>query len=414
MSNQPVSAPFSELIAIVDDRSWIWSFLADTLQQAKQEFVRLPSDTAIRPSWDRFKGSHRIMILWENKVRSGGAIVEEVLDVDPNFDVSERIIIISTNPTREDVVYINELGLTRIVKLRNRESDRDGAAKELMRHVTGGGSRNEIEAFWRQAQHYIDRSGGKLGQERLNQLENDIGLFVARHPNEKRTAKYLDVMASICSIRGAYDKAREYWDFALSVNPNFFRGLNNLVNFMIMRSQYNEAFALMQKMHEHNRSNIMRMVRMGNVKRDLGDLDRAEHYYQLALERDQYCSGALNGMAELMFMRGNLEASRELISRSHLAEQLATRLNRVGIDLVRHGKFEESLEHYTKAQYVLPQQEKGPMLFYNIGLCYAKWGKYSKAIEFLRIALIKDPSYRKAQELLEKVYQKESGIATAV
>ncbi len=404
----PLSEPFSELLAIIDDRSWIWSFVSDTLTQAKQEFVRLPSDTSIRPSWARFKHAHRIIVLWENKIRSGGAIVEEILDIDPNFDISDRIIILSTNPTREDVVYINELSLTRIVKLRNRESDREAAAKDLIRHLSEHSARNAIESFWRRAQFMIDRGGVSSSTVKLDQLESQVNAFISKYPNEKRTAKYLDVLASICFFRKDYDKSREYWDFALSINPDFFRGLNNLVNFFISCRKYDDAFALMQKMHEHNRSNIMRMVRMGNVKRDLGDMGRAEHYYKLALERDAFCSGALNGMAEILFLRGDLEQSRETIAKSHLAEQLATRLNRMGIEMVKQGKYQESLDHYTKAQYVLPQQEKGPMLFYNIGLCYARWGKYSKASEFLRIALIKDPNYQKAQELLERVTQKQS------
>ena len=63
----------------------------------------------------------------------------------------------------------------------------------------------------------------------------------------------------------------------------------------------------------------------------------------------------------------------------------------------------EACEHYTRAQYVLPHQDKGPLLFYNIGLCYARWGKHKMAQEFLKIALIKEPTYRKAQKLLEQV-----------
>ena len=43
------------------------------------------------------------------------------------------------------------------------------------------------------------------------------------------------------------------------------------------------------------------------------------------------------------------------------------------------------------------------MLFYNIGLCYEKWGKRDMAQEFLKIALIKEPNYKKAQKLLNQI-----------
>jgi tetratricopeptide (TPR) repeat protein len=71
--------------------------------------------------------------------------------------------------------------------------------------------------------------------------------------------------------------------------------------------------------------------------------------------------------------------------------------------MVRGNKYEQALEHYTRAQYVLPQQEKGPMLFFNIALCYYRWGRFTLAREFVRIALIKDPRYGKAQRLLQLV-----------
>jgi Tfp pilus assembly protein PilF len=59
---------------------------------------------------------------------------------------------------------------------------------------------------------------------------------------------------------------------------------------------------------------------------------------------------------------------------------------------------------------VLPQQDKGPLLFYNIGLCYSRWGKKDMAREFLKIALIKEPNYRKARKLLSQL---ETGAEAA-
>jgi tetratricopeptide (TPR) repeat protein len=84
---------------------------------------------------------------------------------------------------------------------------------------------------------------------------------------------------------------------------------------------------------------------------------------------------------------------------------MAAKLNKMGITMVQAGRYAEALEHYSKAQYVLPQQEKGPQLFFNIGLCYARWGKHSTAQEFLKLALIKEPNYKKAEKLLEQITQ---------
>ena len=73
--------------------------------------------------------------------------------------------------------------------------------------------------------------------------------------------------------------------------------------------------------------------------------------------------------------------------------------------------FWDRFDHYTKAQYVLPHQNKGPMLFYNIGLCYFRWHKVDMAKEFLRLALIKEPGYKKASKLLGMVEEQVNGAA---
>src|SRR5690606_37509108 len=112
---------------------------------------------------------------------------------------------------------------------------------------------------------------------------------------------------------------------------------------------------------------------------------------------------ALNGLAEIRFHQGNLEESRRLLSRSNLAYKTAANLNRAGIDMVKANRFQDALEHYTRAQYVLPLQDKGPMLFYNIALCYFRWGRETMAKEFVTIALIKEPNYKKARRLLEQI-----------
>ena len=70
---------------------------------------------------------------------------------------------------------------------------------------------------------------------------------------------------------------------------------------------------------------------------------------------------ALNGMAEIRFHQGDLEESRRLLARSQLAYKTAANLNQMGIDMVKKLKYEQALEHYTRAQYVLPQQDKGPL-----------------------------------------------------
>src|SRR6185503_18487928 len=114
---------FNETLVIMDDQTWIWNLVSTHLGFLNLEHVRLPSTVPIRHSWERLKGAGRIVIHWEAKSRSGGAVIEEILDVQPSFDVGDRIVVLTTNPTHEDVVYLAELNVRRIVKLRQRDKD---------------------------------------------------------------------------------------------------------------------------------------------------------------------------------------------------------------------------------------------------------------------------------------------------
>ena len=85
------------------------------------------------------------------RTRSGGAVIEEILDVQPNFDVGERIIVLTTNPTHEDVVYFCELGVRRIIRLRNRDKDLIQAGRELDVHLTAAPEHDRKEIGLAQA-----------------------------------------------------------------------------------------------------------------------------------------------------------------------------------------------------------------------------------------------------------------------
>lgn len=398
---------FCESLGIMDEASgasgWIWTMVSKQLEYLGMPHVRLPSTVPIRQSWERLRDSARMVIHWEAKGRSGGAVIEEILDVQPNFDVGERIIVVTTNPTHEDVVYFSELGVRRIVRLRNRDKDLIQAARELDVHLTAAPENDKKELAWRKLLYVLDTLPEKVNAEVVARLEDNV----RKLKPEEFTARYLDALATVAMLKEDDAAAVHGWHSALDKNPNYYRTFHNLIRFYRRRGRNEDALALMQKMQELNRSSISRLVGMGEIQMNFGDRGKAEFYFKSALDRDQYCSGALNGLAEIRFHQGNLEESRALLARSHLAYKAASNLNAQGIEMVRRSKFEEALEHYTRAQYVLPQQDKGPLLFYNIGLCYARWGKHKMAKEFLKIALIKEPTYRKAQKLLDQVEVKE-------
>jgi tetratricopeptide (TPR) repeat protein len=283
--------------------------------------------------------------------------------------------------------------------VRNREKDLIQAGRELDLHLTAEPDHDSTEQSWRRILYILDTLPDDVPPETLARVEDSVRKL---KPPEF-TARYLDALAKVAMYKGSDDAAVKGWHAALDKNPNYYRAYHNLIAFYRRRGRLADALGLMQKMHELNKQNISRLVGMGEIQMQLKDHARAEFYFKAALTRDSYASGALNGLAEIRFHQGDLEESRRLLAKSQLAYKTAATLNHMGIDLVKVDRFEDALEHYTRAQYVLPQQDKGPLLFYNIGLCYSRWDRLTMAREFLKIALIKEPNYKKARKLLTQV-----------
>ena len=163
----PKTERFKEIFAIMDDQSWIWNLVRSCLEKASHDYVRLPSSVPIRDSWNRFCDGARIIVHWEAKGRSGGAIIEEILDVEPNFNVGDRIITLVQNPTHEDVVYFSELGVRRIIKIRNRQADLEKSVDELNHHLSKSSEREKYEQAWQQILHTLDTLEKEASEEKL-------------------------------------------------------------------------------------------------------------------------------------------------------------------------------------------------------------------------------------------------------
>jgi tetratricopeptide (TPR) repeat protein len=401
----PEKALFREILVVMDDQTWVWNFVSSQMQRMGVPFVRMASGMSLRRGWNRFRSADRIIIHWENTQRSGGAMIEEIAEIDQRFDIAERVIVLTTNPTHEDVVYFSELGVKRIMRLRQRDKDLEVASPELEAHLTRLPDKSAADTAWRRVLHAIDRLRGRTSspgvEDHLAKLTRAIENLAPTE--ETRTARYWDAKAAIEALRGNHEVAEKWWRVAFEKNPNYYRAYNNFVGWMQERGRLKEALAVLKRMQELNGNSIARIAAIGEIHVAQGDDAKGEAAFQHALERDAFCSRALNGLAEIRFRHGDLEASRQMLSKSAMAYGIAKKLNDRGIEMVRGNKYEQALEHYTRAQYVLPQQEKGPMLFFNIALCYYRWGRFTLAREFVRIALIKDPRYGKAQRLLQLV-----------
>jgi len=393
-----------DVIVFCDDRRRTWQTIHQAMQQSQLSYVKLPTSILIRHSWERFAACPFLIFHWESDRESQGSQLEKILEIDPNYPVGEKIIMITNEPSREDVIYFSELGLRKIVQLADNTAQAAKASKDIQRLLTATEPINSNAQQWSLLRKKVDQLPIHAQEDQLLILKNQLETLAT--DKDRLSARYYDISAWLAFKMAKPQLAEAYWRKAVEINPNHSKSYQGLIELFCSRKDYRKALNLIQNLQNRNKQNISRLVKMGEIYQLMADDFKAEHYFQLAIERDQDCSGALNGLAAIRFHQGNLEESRKLLEKSSVAYKLAARLNEDGIILVKQGKYEAALEHYSKAQYVLPQYQKGPMLLYNIGLCYSKWGKYQMAEQFLNLALAKEPEYPKAKKLLRQVQMK--------
>ena len=390
-----------EYLCLLEPHGWLWDFVQGCGHQARIPIFRMASDLHLKESWLRLKNAPRILLHWECSVRPGRAIVEDIRAIDPHYDLENRVLILTTAPTGEDVVYFSELGLRRIVHVE--KYGKNKPTQEIIRHLTEEhASIQPSDHLWQNLIREFDSDIANQEAPDLVKLESRLE-EVAEQTGDHQSARYLDLKAWVLALSGNSEKAIGMWNKALQRNQRYLRAQQSLILFYRRSGRHQEALNMLKRMHEQNKDNISRMATMGELYLEMEDPIKAEHYFISSLDRDSRFEPALNGLAEVRFFQGQFDEARRLLSHSSTADKTATRLNQAGINLVKSSRYKEALEHYKKAQYVLPLQEKSPMLFYNIGLCYLRWGKDAIACEYLNLALAKDPDYEKARKLVQQI-----------
>jgi tetratricopeptide (TPR) repeat protein len=77
---------------------------------------------------------------------------------------------------------------------------------------------------------------------------------------------------------------------------------------------------------------------------------------------------------------------------------------------LRQGRLEEAL-HWV--ENIDPKDLRGPYLFFNLGVIYAKRGNLIKAIEYYQRAILENPDYAEAHFDLGLVYLRAQNIPLA-
>jgi tetratricopeptide (TPR) repeat protein len=355
---------------------------------------------SFRHSWTKFKTSPFILIHWENPTRSGGAIVEEIIDTDPTFDVTERIIIITTSPTRQDVIYFSELGLTKVLKINSHSGTLHAEGLKLQK-LMNSCSAEAPAPTWYSIKRQILALDTPIQSQIVRHFEK---LIESRRSKENTNSEYYYEACALLKMKQEnFDDAEELFNQAIKCNPSNVCPFTGLAENYRNSNRLDRSQSIYEKLQQYNNKNQGRLTALGDLHLRQGKTDRAEAYFKAVLDNDGDFSGALAGLALVKFQQNKLEQSRNQLKNPQLRKKVASELNKKGISLVLQGDYSNALEFYSKAQYVVLDQKKDPMLFYNMGLCYSRRNKPDYAKVFLELAIIKNPDYIQAKNLLKSL-----------
>jgi tetratricopeptide (TPR) repeat protein len=310
-----------------------------------------------------------------------------------------RTAILAKSLSREEVTFLGEFGVGCVQPLTSRKADWDQDCSKFTQRLgklialenDDGGNPSERSArrFERALQNW-STSGDQQKMEVSDDLLKNLG----------DTARYCELMARRAQRDNDLNAAEQWLRRAIDKNPNYLRALQGLADLHMERGQLREALALYEKLRLNNPRNPMRLAKIAECHLALGELEHADKAFSRALSLDEHSMQAREDLARIKLALGDYEAAKLLLEHCGDITRVASYLNAYGIQLVRAGKYAESIEHYKKAQMVLPSNTSRHQILFNIGLAYAKWGKFGEARQYAQLALAREPNYAKAAQLL--------------
>lgn len=321
-----------------------------------------------------------------------------------------RTVAVGRQVTREDAVFLAEYHcklvfplpekasqweaegvefVKRILKVHESESDRARTPDELAIHRF-----RQLLSCW-------ERISDEAKMEATEGLLRALG----------DSSRYAELVAQKCLKEHDTVGAEQWLRRSISKNPNYLHALQMLADLHMQTGHHADALPLLEKLKANNPRNFRRLTKIGRCHFALGDYSKAEKAFSDALSIDEFYPEAREELGKVKCVLGDYAAAKVLLSRSNNGRKLATFLNAVGIRLVEQRRYPESIEHYKKAQYVLPGNESSHLLFFNIGLAYAKWGRLAEAVKYIRLALIREPCYERAATLLKSLQERGQAAA---
>ncbi|MFK7872640.1 MAG: tetratricopeptide repeat protein [Oligoflexales bacterium] len=385
-------------IVITDDRKRLWKWIDNTLHELGIRKFRLPSTFRVPESEDLIEKSPYLFIHWESN-RLGGSLIEEILEQHPHQDL-DQIIVLTTSPTKEDVIYFSELCLKNIIHIRWLDTHLLHAKKQISKIINK--HNDQQNPYDQNLLQKIKKHFQNPKKENTDTLLLDLEDKLLQS-SPKQTASVLDFKACEMWLKEQPLEAYEAWEKAHEQNPQYPHTLEHQFLAFKQKCNYKMARHTLKKLHQLNKNKASRWLDLGSTHLEQENLQKAEGCFLEAMQRDPHNQKFALTFANLKFLEGEYEVAKKFAAKATSTQELASLLNSQGIQMVRRGEYEAATKHYEKALLVLKNDQKSASIFYNLSLCLYRQGHYEDAAALAQVSLIKEPDHTKALRLLSNL-----------
>ena len=187
-----------------------------------------------------------------------------------------------------------------------------------------------------------------------------------------------------------YNKAVEYYNKAVELNPNYGTAWNNIGVAYYNLGNYNKAVEYYNKSLELNPDYDIAWNNLGLAYRRLGNYNKAVECYNKAVRLNPKYDTAWNNLGFAYDSAGNYNKAIESYNKAiEINPKYGTAWNNLGFVYYSSGDYNKAVECYNKA---VESNFTNAPVWNNLGWAYRKLGNYKKALEYYNKAVELNPN----------------------
>jgi two-component system chemotaxis response regulator CheY len=246
-------------------------------------------------------------------------------------------------------------------------------------------------------QRHVNTARELVRENRSEEALSQYGAAIALDPERAMAYSFLAELHEQLSER---DKARSAYEKAVSVNPRYIRALNGLTKIYSEEGSKEKLFLVLSLLIDISPEDPERLFILGKLAMEINNKERARSYLMQAVELEPHNEERLYEAAKLFLDSEMLDETEKLfdilMARSPRNYDY---VNCSGDICRKRGKYDKARNLFMTALKLAEDET----IHCNLARLYIDMGSRRLAEYHLEAALILDPDYSEAQELLDRL-----------